>query len=168
MLHGMRRPADFPHVRVSKDTVLEENGLGEPGIGPRIPAEPSELKPNMRGPAPWPIHAHAMKFHATLWGRDGGLTSDLGKRSQNARTKAHEWGGGTCRSLQNAHRFTMRACLRTRFLGGEIGFVVAGHLRCRSRPAGWLSLAVGVPKDLRRFAGHFVPELTVTATSPAT
>ena len=168
MLHGMRRPADFPYVRVSKDTVLEENDLEEAGIGPRIPAEPLELKSNMHGPAPRPIHAHAMKFHATLWGRDGGLTSDLGKRSQNAHTKAHEWGGGTCRSLQNAHRFTMRACVRWRFLGGEIGFVVAGHLRRRSRPAGWLSLAVGVPKDLRRFAGHFVPELTVTATSPAT
>ena len=98
---------------VSKDTVLEENGLGEPGIGPRIPAEPSELKSNMRGPAPWPIHAHAMKFHATLWGRDGGLSQDLGKRSQNARTKAHEWGGDTCRGLHNAHRFTMCVCVRS-------------------------------------------------------
>ena len=168
MLHDMGRPADFPHVWVSKDTVLEENDLEELGKCLHIPAEPSDLKACMHGPAPRPIHAHAMKFHATLWGRDGGLSRDLGKRSQNARTKAHEWGGGTCRSLQNAHRFTMRACLRTRFLGGEIGFVVAGHLRCRSRPAGWLLLAVGVPKDLRRFAGHFVPELTVTATSPAT
>ena len=66
MLHGMGRPAESLHVRVSKDTVREENGLGELGKGLLIPAEPLQLKLNMHGPAPRPIHAHAMKFHATL------------------------------------------------------------------------------------------------------
>ena len=118
---------------------LEENDLEEAGIGPRIPAEPLELKSNMHGPAPRPIHAHAMKFHATLWGRDGGLSQDLGKRSQNARTKAHEWGGGTCRSLQNAHRFTMRACLRTRFFGWR-NRICGGRTPALQEPAGWVAV----------------------------
>ena len=61
MLHGMRRPAESPHVRVSKDTVIEKNDLGELGKGLFIPAQPLELKLNMHGPAPRPIHAHAMK-----------------------------------------------------------------------------------------------------------
>ena len=82
-----RRPADFPHVWVSKDTVLEENDLEEAGIGPRIPAEPLELKSNMHGPAPRPIHAHAMKFHATLWGRDGGLQRTLVNKIRGARAR---------------------------------------------------------------------------------
>ena len=92
MLHGMGWLAESLHVRVSKDTVREENGLGELGKGLLIPAEPLELKLNMHGPAPRPIHAHAMKFQHALWVRDGALTSDLGKSSQIGRCKAHEMG----------------------------------------------------------------------------
>ena len=95
MLHDMGRPADFPYVRVSKDTVLEENDLEELGKGLPVPAEPSDLKACMHGPAPRPIHAHAMKFQHALWVRDAALTSDLGKSSKIGTCKAHELGWGT-------------------------------------------------------------------------
>ena len=38
MRHDMRRNDNFIHARVSKDTVREENGLGELGKGLLIPA----------------------------------------------------------------------------------------------------------------------------------
>ena len=57
MLHAMRHKGIFPHVRVSKDTVLAEIELGETGKGPPIPAKPSNLNASKRGPAPRPIHA---------------------------------------------------------------------------------------------------------------
>ena len=85
MLHGMGRPVESLHVRVSKDTVIGKNDPEELRKGPQIPAEPSHLKACMHGPAPRPIHAHAMKFQHALWVRDGALTSDLGKSSQIGR-----------------------------------------------------------------------------------
>ena len=115
MLHGMGRPAESLHVRVSKDTVREENGLGELGKGLLIPAEPLELKLNMHGPAPRPIHAHAMKFQHALWVRDGALTSDLGKSSQIGTIKAHELGWGTWSRRRDGHCYRMRVLVREAF-----------------------------------------------------
>ena len=43
MLHAMRQKGSFPHVRVSKDTVLAEIELGEAGKGPPIPAQSFNL-----------------------------------------------------------------------------------------------------------------------------
>ena len=83
MLHDMGRPADFPNVRVSQDTVLEENDLEELGKGLHIPAKHTDLKWSTSRPALRPIHALGMKCHDASWARDGALTRDLGQRSKS-------------------------------------------------------------------------------------
>ena len=56
MPHATMPKTAFPHVRVSKDTVLAEIELEEAGKGPPIPAKPFNLNASKRGPAPRPIH----------------------------------------------------------------------------------------------------------------
>ena len=62
MLHDMGRPADFPHVRVSKDTVSTKIGLEELGMCLVIPADTFDLNASMRGPAPCQFDAMAIEI----------------------------------------------------------------------------------------------------------
>ena len=55
------------------------------------------------------------EFQHALWGRDGALTSDLGKSSKIGTCKAHELGWGTCSRRRDGHCYRMRVLVREAF-----------------------------------------------------